>query len=42
MDKLLIHMRDGKLTKDELINLVNTYGDENIIISVKEDLGKNK
>ena len=42
LDKLLIHMRDGKLTTDELINLVNTYGDESIIISVKEDLGKNK
>lgn len=42
LDKLLIHMRDGKLAKDELIDLVNTYGDENIIISVKEDLGKNK
>lgn len=28
LDKLLYQMRDGKLTKDELVDLVNTYGDE--------------
>lgn len=42
LDKLLYQMRDGKLTKDELVELVNTYGDEDVIVTVKEDLEKTK
>ena len=42
LDKLLIHMRDGKLTKDELTNLIENYGDEETIDFVKKDLTENK
>lgn len=42
LDKLLIHMRDGKLTKNELTDLIESYGDEEIIEFVKKDLTENK
>lgn len=42
LDKLLIHMRDGKLTKNELTDLIESYGDEEIIDFVKKDLTENK
>lgn len=42
LDKLLIHMRDGKLTKDELTDLIENYGDEETIDFVKKDLTENK
>lgn len=42
LDKLLIHMRDGKLTKDELTDLIEIYGDEETIDFVKKDLTENK
>lgn len=42
LDKLLIHMRDGKLTKDELTDLIENYGDEETIAFVKKDLTENK
>lgn len=42
LDKLLIHMRDGKLTKNELTDLIESYGDEEIIEFVKKDLTENE
>ena len=42
LDKLLIHMRDGKLTKNELTDIIESYGDEEIIEFVKKDLTENE